>query len=368
MPKSLFTVLIFAKISVRRYFRDKTAIFFTVLFPLIFLFVFGSFNKGGNSITFHIGLVNQSHSQFAQQFEHQVANNKMFEVDQSIKSINQAQQKMSRSEVDATLILPPDFGEVKNSQYPSGTATIYYNPVNEQAAQTLRTVLQGEFESINSKFVKVQTPFKVATKSTNTSGLTALDYTVSGLIGFSIIGLGIFGPVNYFPEMKKQGVLRRLNITPLRPWQFFISSVLSNAVIGLFSITIMILVAIAAFNFKIVGSYLELAIFIMLGIFTIFGIGLAIGGWAKNENQAAPLSNIIVFPMLFLSGTFFPRFTMPEWLQHVSAYLPLTPIIDGIRMIATEGKHLTDVGPQLALMAVWTIIIYAIAFRVFRWE
>jgi ABC-2 type transport system permease protein len=106
----------------------------------------------------------------------------------------------------------------------------------------------------------------------------------------------------------------------------------------------------------------------MLGIFTIFGIGLAIGGWAKNENQAAPLSNIIVFPMLFLSGTFFPRFTMPEWLQHVSAYLPLTPIIDGIRMIATEGKHLTDVGPQLALMAVWTIIIYAIAFRVFRWE
>jgi ABC-2 type transport system permease protein len=59
---------------------------------------------------------------------------------------------------------------------------------------------------------------------------------------------------------------------------------------------------------------------------------------------------------------------MPEWLQHVTTFLPLTPIIDGIRMIATEGKHLTDIGPQLGLIGLWTIIIYAVAFRVFRWE
>jgi ABC-2 type transport system permease protein len=368
MSKSLFTIITFAKISTRRYFRDKTALFFTVLFPLIFLFVFGSFNKGGNSITFHVGLINKSSSPFSKQFEHQIKNNKMFKVDGEVNNLEQAQHKMSRSEIDATLVLPAEFGTVKNGQYPSGQAIIYYNPVNEQAALTLKTVIQGEFENINSKIVKIEPPFKVSTKSTNSKGLTALDYTVSGLIGFSIIGLGIFGPVNYFPEMKKQGVLRRLHITPLKSWQFFISSVLSNAFIGLFSIAIMILVATIAFNFNIVGNYLELAIFIVLGILTIFGIGLAIGGWAKNENQAAPLSNIIVFPMLFLSGTFFPRFTMPEWLQHVSAYLPLTPIIDGIRMIATEGKHLTDVGPQLGLMAIWTVIIYAIAFRVFRWE
>jgi ABC-2 type transport system permease protein len=72
--------------------------------------------------------------------------------------------------------------------------------------------------------------------------------------------------------------------------------------------------------------------------------------------------------MLFLSGTFFPRFAMPEWLQQVSAFLPLTPIIDGIRMIATEGKHLWEIGPQIGLIAIWAVIIYAIAFRVFRWE
>jgi ABC-type multidrug transport system permease subunit len=85
----------------------------------------------------------------------------------------------------------------------------------------------------------------------------------------------------------------------------------------------------------------------------------------KERKPSSALSNIIVFPMLFLSGTFFPRFTMPEWLQHVSAFLPLTPIIDGIRMIATEGKASYEIGPQLGMIAIWAVIIYAIAFRVF---
>jgi ABC-2 type transport system permease protein len=100
----------------------------------------------------------------------------------------------------------------------------------------------------------------------------------------------------------------------------------------------------------------------------LFGIGLAVGGWAKNENQAAPLANLVTFPMMFLSGTFFPRFAMPEWLQSVSGFLPLTPVIDGIRLIVTEGKTIFEIGPQVGLLAIWAVIIYFIAFRVFRWE
>jgi ABC-2 type transport system permease protein len=188
------------------------------------------------------------------------------------------------------------------------------------------------------------------------------------LLGFSIIGMGIFGPVNVFPELKKQGILRRLHTTPLRVWQYFMSTAISQAIVGLITMSILFVVAILVFHLHLVGNPVELAIFIAFSIITILGIGLAVGGWAKNERQAAPLANIIVFPMLFLSGTFFPRYLMPDWLQKLSSYLPLTPAIDGIRLIATEGKHLTEIGPQLGLLAVWFVVIYAIAFRVFRWE
>jgi len=364
--RNLFTIWVFAKISVRRYFRDRLALFFTVAFPLIFLLVFGSLSKG-NSVTFHVGLINQSSSAFSQEFVGDINNSKSFNVDKTVTTLAIAKDKMSKSEIDATIVLPAEFGVPKDG-IPSGQAQIYYDENNVQAAQTIGSVVQGQLEGVNTQLVKIKPPFSVKNVETNSGGLSKLDYTVSGLLGFSIIGLGIFGPVNYFPEMKKQGVLRRLHITPLRVWQFFVSSVLSNAVIGLFSIAIMIIVAAALFGFKMVGNYFELAAFITLGILCIFGIGLAIGGWARNERQAAPLANVIVFPMMFLSGTFFPRYAMPVWLQHVSAYLPLTPVIDGIRMIATEGKHLTQIGPQLGWVAVWTIIIYAVAFRVFRWE
>jgi ABC-2 type transport system permease protein len=367
--KQFLPVKVFSKISIRRAFRDKTAIFFIFLFPLIFLFVFGSIFGGSNDTSFRVAFINQSDSKFATQFAEQAQHQKVLKIDSESTTISAANEKMSRGQLDATIILPPTFGEVKKGQdHPSGQAKIVYTQNNQEAANTLASILQEEFTSINDKFVKVERPFSVTSEQTEIHALTQFDYTFAGLLGFSIIGMGIFGPVNVFPELKKQGVLRRLHTTPLKVWQYFTSNVVSQAVIGLAAIALMFIVAITVFDLNVIGNYIELAIFIVLGITLILGIGLSIGGWAKNERQAAPLANLVVFPMMFLSGTFFPRFLMPEWLQTLSGFLPLTPVIDGIRFIATEGKHLTDLGPQLGLIFGWMIIIYIIAFRVFRWE
>ena len=72
--------------------------------------------------------------------------------------------------------------------------------------------------------------------------------------------------------------------------------------------------------------------------------------------------------MMFLSGVFFPTFLMPETLQNVTKYIPLTPVIDSIRLIVTENAALQELGPQLSIIVVWTVVIYIIAFKVFRWE
>lgn len=370
MTQQLRTVLVFTKLSTRRFFRDRLAQFFAVLFPLIFLFVFGGLSSGNNgNVTFKLAVINHSRTAFASSFAHSIQTSKTFKADKSIKSLSAAEDKMSKSQIDGIIILPSDFGAVKSGQaYPSGQAEILYNHSSSGTGQTLTSVLQGSFDQINNKFTPIQRPFSVTGKELNTKSLSSFDYTFSGLLGFSIIGLGIFGPVNVFPELKKQGILRRLHTTPLKTWQYFLATMLSQAVTGIISIGIQFAVAIGVFHLKINGDYPEIFIFTIFSIFMILGLGLAIGGWAKNERQAAPLSNIIVFPMLFLSGTFFPRFLMPHWLQTLTTYLPLTPVIDGLRLLTTEGKHLIDIGPQLGLIAVWFVVIYAIAFRVFKWE
>jgi ABC-2 type transport system permease protein len=243
-----------------------------------------------------------------------------------------------------------------------------YTSNNQQSATALSSILDAQFKAINQKFVDTSVPFSVTSEQLNERSLSPFDYTFAGLLGFAIIGMGIFGPVNVFPELKKMGILRRLSTTPLKVWQYFLATMIGQAIVGLLALAIMFVVAITVFHLNVVGNYFELVAFMILGIIAILGIGLALGGWARNERQAAPLSNIIVFPMMFLSGTFFPRFLMPEWLQNISAFLPLTPVIDGIRLIATEGAHFSGILPQLGLVAGWTVIIYAIAFRVFRWE
>ena len=369
MNKSLYTVLTFVKINTKRFFRDRVALFFTIGFPLIFLFVFGSLNNGSGGVSFDVAVINQSKSDFSTQFVESLKKSSVLKVNNEVTSLDAAKEKMNRSELDAAIILPESFGATQaGTGRPSGAAEVVYTQNNEQSGQALKGILEGVFKGINSKFVSTELPFTVKSTQLNERSLSAFDYTFAGLLGFAIIGMGIFGPINVFPELKKMGILRRLSTTPLKVWQYFLSTMIGQALIGLISLAIMFVIAILVFKLQVVGNYFELAAFLILSITMILGIGLALGGWAKNERQVAPLANIVVFPMMFLSGTFFPRFLMPEWLQNVSNFLPLTPVIDGIRLITTEGKHLVDILPQIGLIGIWLVVIYVIAFRVFRWE
>lgn len=368
--RKLFTVWVFFVVNLKRLFRDRLALFFTFLFPLIFLFVFGALNKGGSNVSLNVAIINKSASPASQQFvkNAESSKQKVLKVDKTVKTFAQANEKMARGELDATIELPADFGTVKSGNLPTGQAVVHYTQNNQSAAQTLTAVLQAQFQVMNTKLLKASTPFTVTSKQTNERSLSSFDYTFTGLLGFAILGSGIFGPMNVFPELKKMGILRRLHTTPLRVWQYFLANMFGNAVTGLMSIAVMFVVAVTVFNLRVVGNLIELSLFLAFGIIMILGIGLALGGWAKNERQAAPLGNIIVFPMMFLTGVFFPRFLMPHWLQNITTFMPLTPVIDGARLIITEGKGLLDLGPQLGVMAVWLVIVYAIAFRVFRWE
>lgn len=366
--KSILPITTFVKIDVRRLFRDKVAIFFVFLFPLIFLIIFGSVFSNDSSLSFKIGLLNQSDSQFAKQFEKQIKDNEVFEIDKEVISLETAKEKMNRAQINATIILPSNFGDVGSKSYPEGQATVLFDQNNAQAGQTLASIMESIFAEINNKLAPSVTPFSVKAESTATKGVTQFDYTFSGILGFTLLSLGIFGPTTVFPRLKQRGVLRRYHMTTLKVWQYFVANVLSNAFVGILAVTMMFVAALTIFDLNMRGSYLNLLVVTMLGVTMLFGIGLALGGWAKNENQAAPLSQLVTLPMMFLSGVFFPTFLMPELLQNITQFIPLTPIIDCIRLIITENAALTDLGPQLLIMGVWTVVIYIVAFKVFRWE
>lgn len=367
LKKEFLPVITFARIDVKRLFRDKVAIFFVFVFPLIFLLIFGSVFSGDNGVSFRIALINESNSEFSNNFSKQVKSNEIFDVDEELNSLDKAKEKMGRGQIDATIILPSDFGNVANNM-PNGQAKVLYDQSNQQAGATLSSIMEGIFKEINQGLVDTETPFTVISESTATKGLTAFDYTFSGILGFTLLSLGIFGPTTVFPRLKQKGVLRRYSTTTLKVWQYFVGNVISNAVIGLLAVGLMLAAAFTVFDLNMRGDFLNLGIVVVLGTVLLFGIGLAIGGWAKNENQAAPISQLVVLPMMFLSGVFFPTYIMPELLQNITKFIPLTAIVDASRYVITEGKTIFEIGPQILVMMVWLVVIYIIAFRVFRWE
>ena len=367
--KAILPVTTFVKIDVKRLFRDKVAIFFVFVFPLIFLIIFGGIFGGDNNVSFRIALFNQSNSDIAAGLSSVMNESEFFNVDEDVASEEEAREKMSRGQLEATVIIPANFGEVQQgAQFPSGEITILYDQSNETSGQTLASVIESILLDINQQFVDTAVPFTVTAESTATEGLTQFDYTFAGIMGFTLLSLGVFGPTTVFPRLKQRGVLRRYKATTLKVWQFFTGNVISNAFVGLIALILMFTAAVVLFDLNMRGSYINLSLIVIFGTILLFGIGLAVGGWAKNENQAAPISQLITLPMMFLSGVFFPTFLMPEILQNITKFIPLTPIIDSIRLVITENASLFDLGPQLAVMGVWTVVIYVLAFRIFSWE
>lgn len=365
--KNILPITTYVRIDVKRLFRDKMAIFFVFIFPLLFLVIFGTIFGGSNDISFRVSVLNQSDTEYAKQFEKQMKENKVFEIDEEVKSLDASKQKLSRSQLDAVVIIPDSFGNLQGAN-PAGQATVLYAQNNEQAGQALATILQGSFQEINQRLAPSIEPFTVKAESTATAGLTRFDYTFSGILGFTLLSLGIFGPTSVFPRLKQRGVLRRYHMTTIKVWQYFTGNVISNSIIGLIAVAIMFIAAFTIFDLNMRGNYFNLAAVVVLGTILLFGIGLAIGGWAKNENQAAPLAQIATLPMMFLSGVFIPTYIMPEVLQNIAMFIPLTPIVEAVRLVITEGATLFDLGPQLAMMAGWTVVIYFAAFKLFRWE
>ncbi len=367
MRAYLATVLTLAKFLTKRFFRDKIGLFFTLVFPLIFLLVFGNIFGGDEEVTFDVAVINRAETEFASQFVTQLEKNDVFEIKQSV-DFQTAETQLGRGEITGIVELPEGFGEPDGQGRPSGTIKSYYDEGDQQAAQTFNSVMESILDQTNSRFVTTDPPLVLRNQAIQTADLSRFDYLFPGLLGFTILSLGIFGLANTLPVLKKNGTLRRLKATPLRASQLLLATSLQYLISGVVALIIVFIVGVLVFDFNMRGDYASLLVFAILSTLLMSGLGLAVSGWAKNENQAAPVANIIALPMFFLSGVFFPRFIMPEWLQSVSGFIPLTPVVDGMRLIMAEGQTIFSIPTEVGLVSGWLVVVIAIASFVFRWE
>jgi ABC-2 type transporter len=369
----------------KRFMRDGMSLFFTFLFPLIFLLVFGAiFNN--QTTSFDVAIINHSQSEFAKQFVEQAKANKDTTLKvKDVKDMQEAREKLKHSELSGIIELPADFGKAKPAQpdalqprqgsaagqtqaRPSGTLRVLYAKGSEQSGNTLTAIMGQIIDGINKGMGQPEPPLKVAGQAVGDEQLKTFDYTFTGLLAFSLMSMGIFGLANQMPTEKQKGSYRRLRASPFTAGQLILAMGIHYTIVSLLSAAMMLAVGMSVFHFNMRGDWLLAVPFITLAALLMVGFGLLIGGWAKNENQSAPLGNLVAFPMMFLSGTFFPSFMFPEWLRTLSQFIPMTPVTDGLRLIMTEHASLGEVLPYAGAIGLWMLVVYVAAIKLFRWE
>jgi len=353
--------------SMKMYFRNKTGVFFTLFIPVILIFVFG-FLFQSNDFKTDIAITNYSRTELSQKFVQSLKEVKAFTVKEV--SEGEAADLLGRGQIDLQVIVPDTFGQPDPATRSLKPATIqtYYNEGNPQVGQTTNLILSQIVAGFNAQVTQAPVVLSVESKGVKTNNLSQIDFFLPGVIAMSIMQLGIFAVAFAFVAYKTTGQLRRIQATPTRPMYFVVAQGTSRLIISVVQVLLLLALGMWIFDAHMIGSLLSFLFVAALGSAVFLGIGFAIAGWARDENQATPVAQLIQFPMLFLSGVFFPREGLPQWLESITRLLPLTFLVDALRKIATEGASLWALHSELLGLLVWGVIIYIIATLVFRWE
>ncbi|HTP12187.1 MAG TPA: ABC transporter permease [Bacteroidota bacterium] len=342
--------------ALKMFARQREAILWSILLPLFMIFLFSFVNfEGLGTVT--LGVVNNSQDTVLISQLRAIKTLKLVpgtEADELVQ--------LKKGERSLVLVLPPAF-----QPWNQDSITLYLNANKPVETQAGKIMIQRVLDELVLRKNAIPRPV-IRTESMNTLNLSYLDFLLPGILAMSIMQGGIFGVAFSFVLLKKRGILRRMLVTPMSPADFIYSQVAMRLVVLMGQIAIMVYAGMWVFKIHFVGSLLNMLVVGILGGIIFLAIGFALSGISKSEDQVAPLANIITLPMLFLSGVFFSRSSLPGFAHTITAFFPLTYLTDGLRLISTEGASLTAIWPQIAGLLVWVVITVFLAVKAFRWE
>ncbi len=345
--------------SLKMYLRNRGAVFFTLFIPLLIMAIFGVLNFG-SSVAVRVGIVDQAHNPVSEVLISSLR--QVPAVKLRTGDLEGERRALDRGDRDLVVVLPPSLGQA------AAALPAYYNQGKPQEFQAALAIMTRFLDEASFRAAGTRPAFTVDAQPVKSRNLTYVDFLIPGIIAMSIMQLGIFGVAFSFVQLKQRGILRRLMATPMRVPDFIFAQVVSRLMVAALQVGLLLAVGFWLFHLHFVGNVFYLLLVGIVGAAIFIAIGFSISGIAKNEETAAPLTNLIAMPMMFLSGVFFPRGSMPDWLQGITQYLPLTFVADALRSISIDGSTLWAVRWDLVGMTVWLIISVFLATRLFRWE
>ncbi|MDA1372961.1 MAG: ABC transporter permease [Proteobacteria bacterium] len=362
MPSKLQLHL--SKVFLKIFLRDRQSIFFSLFFPIIFMTVFGFVNSGGQD-PINIGVVNESNSVVASNFVQELIDSPIFNV--TIGTEERLREELEAGDQTMVLVLPELFNNQSLAQ-DSTELRLLVDAAQVQQLGLILPVLEQTLIEIEREFRNTEPMFSLVIEDVQARSQSYLDFLLPGLMAFTLMQLSIAGSGFNIVEYRRKGILKRLFVTPIQPKDFIAAIVLARMSIVLLQLTVLVAFAVFVLDVSIVGNFAAFYFLIILGTFIFLNLGFCLGSVAKTQQAVMAVGNIVIFPQIFLSGVFYPIESMPALIQPIAYVLPLSFISTGMRDIANEGASLLAIMPSLLGIAVWLVIGFVLATRLFVWK
>lgn len=357
--------LAISKASFKALLRSPSAIVFSAVFPFVFILIFG-FIGGGGKISLSIAIDKNSDTA-----------NTVYQVLKSVPGIKIVSKEAEEIKEDLEKGRIAGIVSIqKNTTAPSPAYLINIkssDAVNPQNLQVLQSIIGGVVSGIDRSVNSTAPTVARINPIEKIPGrvFRTIDFILPGQLGFSLLSAGVFGIAFMFFNLRQTLVLKRFYATPIKRLNIVLGEVLARTLFQLLITAVILIIGALFFKYTLVHgvvTFIEIMILSFFGLILFMGFGFIVSGRAKTDSSIPPFANLITLPQFLLGGTFFSVDVFPSWLQPISKALPLTHLNTAMRNIAFEGAHLWNVGKELGIMALWTIVVYFVAVKVFRWE
>lgn len=364
----MFTTLNLTKSTIKMFVRNRQALFFTLFMPLMIMVIFGfvGFDK---IAPIKLGIVSANPTQSTQQFIEQLKNAPNMKL--SFGTEQQMRASLKKNDLASVFIIPdalvPDPSEA--SAVPSiQTVTVLENVGQVAQAKTAETVMAQILDRTTIALARAPQLFDLKIEEVSVRSTKYIDFLLPGIVGMALMQMAVFSVAFVFADYKEKGILKRLLATPMQPHQFVTAQVVTRLLVALAQSAILVAVGVWLLHTHVYGSIWLIALVTILGSIMFLGLGFTISGFANTVESVPAIANLIVFPMLFLGGTFFPTDGMPNWLQHVVQYLPLQYLTHGLREVMANGAGISAISHDLYWMLGWSVVLVGLAVYTFRFE
>jgi len=337
-------VLLDLKACLKTFVRNKSTIFWTLAFPCVLILIFGAIFSQSTIKTDlylqNLDVVDGEATYWADTLINALNSTGAFNLKMVDVSLNATDYAIEKR-LSSLIIIPQGFNDSANmALFTHGSSSANITFVYDQSttsASIVQSIVMGIVERMNFELSRGVQYLTIEDLTIAPKRFSFIDFFMPGVIGMTAMTTSIFTAVSTSARFKENGVFHKLATTPLKRYEWILSRTIFNILVSYLGMVVMLVIGVFVFNMKITVDAVSLVMVAMASLlFT--GIGMVIARFVKDPEGADAAANVITFPMMFLSGTFFELSQMPEFLRAIATVLPLTYVSEGLRASMIFGQ------------------------------